>query len=80
MSAKIQVLYSVSDVAKMLGYSVQRARRYLRRRGVELPQGKGVRAVIPLVDLLQKLNTEVDSASLVQRLKKSAAAAADDDE
>ncbi len=69
MTARIRASYSVPEIARMLDYSVQRARRYLRRRGVELPQGKGVRAVIPLTVLLKKIGDDLDSAAFVQRLR-----------
>lgn len=69
MTARIQASYSVPEIAQMLGYTTQRARRYLRRRGVELPHGKGVRAVIPLTVLLKKIGDDLDSAAFVQRLR-----------
>ncbi len=36
-------LLRVSDIAKIIGWSVQRTRRWLRRRGLLAPSAKGTR-------------------------------------
>lgn len=63
--------YTLPEAAELLGLSPKRARRRLRAAGVELPVGKGRRALIPLTVLLAKIGDELESAAFVQQIARA---------
>lgn len=66
--AVLKPIYSVAEIAALMGLSPQATLRRLKRKGVVEGRGRGARLDVPLVALQEAFPREWQSIGLVQRL------------
>jgi transposase-like protein len=71
MGATLQATYSVTELAKLFGYSRQKMRRWLDRRGLretteKTPTGRVVKAEIPLASIVEACDPKVWKSVLLK--------------
>ncbi len=66
--APLKPIYSVAEIAALMGLSPQATLRRLKRAGIVEGRGRGAKLDVPLVALQEILPREWSSVGLVQRL------------
>jgi hypothetical protein len=66
--APLKQIYSVAEIAALMGLSPQATLRRLKRAGIVGGRGRGAKLDVPLVALQEILPREWPSVGLVQRL------------
>lgn len=65
---KIKPIYTVAEVAEMMGLSVRQTLRRLKKAGVVTSTGRGRKIDVPLTKLQNAMKDAWDSAVLVSRM------------
>lgn len=65
---KIKPIYTVAEVAEMMGLSVRQTLRRLKNAGVVTSTGRGRKIDVPLTKLQNIMKDAWDSAVLVSRM------------